>query len=232
VSDPAKGEDRRRRGGAQIIPRPRKWRPGAPAPWAELDRLPRIDVGDLAAAIAARGPGRPPAISFPGGRHSAVLVVLFPGDDGAEVVLTRRSKTLASHKGEISFPGGRLDPGESPVDAALREALEEVALGPSLVTVVGELDHITTIVSRSIIVPVVGTLEARPELRASAAEVDRILTLPLVEFLADDVYREERWGYPPLDRSIHFFELTDETVWGATGRMMLQLLSIATGVAT
>src|SRR5206468_1555656 len=149
----------------------------------------------------------------------AVLVALFPGDHGAEVVLTRRSKTLAHHQGEISFPGGRLDPGETAVEAALREAHEEVALDPSLVTVVGELDHMATMASRSLIVPVVGTLAGRPELRPSAAEVDRILTAPLVEFLADDVYREERWGHPPLERAIHFFELTDETVWGATGRI-------------
>jgi hypothetical protein len=55
--------------------------------------------------------------------------------------------------------------------------------------------------------------------------------VPLVSFLDDDVYREERWGLPPLERAIHFFELTDETVWGATGRMLVQLLAIATGVA-
>jgi len=221
----------RPRGGAQIIPRPGAWRPGPPAPWAGIAADHRIDLDDLAAAIAARGPGLPPSVEYPGGRHSAVLVALFQGDEGAEVVLTRRSRALRNHKGEISFPGGRLDPGETPVEAALREAHEEVALDPSLVTVVGELDHVATMVSRSLIVPVVGTMQERPVLRASAAEVDRILTAPLISFLDDGVYREERWGRPPLERSIHFFELIDETVWGATGRMMVQLLAIATGVA-
>ena len=206
-------EPERRRGGEQIIPRPVTWQAGAPAPWVAAGPRRHIDLADLTAAIAARGPGRPTQIEFPGGRESAVLVALFPGDRGAEVVLTRRSLTLGSHQGEISFPGGRLDPGETPVDAALREAFEEVALDPALVTVVG-------------------SLPGRPELRASAAEVDRILTAPLVDLLDAEVYREERWGRPPLDRAIHFFELDDETVWGATGRIMVQLLSIATGVAT
>jgi 8-oxo-dGTP pyrophosphatase MutT (NUDIX family) len=221
----------RRRGGAQIIPRPSAWQLGAPAPWADGAPRATIDLDVLAATITARGPGRPMDVEFPRGRHSAVLLALFPGERGAEVVLTRRSQSLANHKGEISFPGGRLDPGETPVQAALREAHEEVALDPDLVTVVGELDHIATMVSHSHIVPVVGTLARRPMLRASAGEVDRILTAPLVDLLDAEVYREERWGQPPLDRAIHFFELDDETVWGATGRIMVQLLSIATGVA-
>jgi mutator protein MutT len=224
-------DQRRRRGGAQIIPRPPSWQLGEPAPWAGASPRTTIGLDELATTIAERGPGQPMDVEFPAGRHSAVLVALFPGERGAEVVLTRRSQTLANHKGEISFPGGRLDPGETPVQAALREAHEEVALDPERVTVVGELDHIATMVSHSLIVPVVGTLERRPELRASAGEVDRILTAPLVDLLDAEVYREERWGRPPLDRAIHFFELEDETVWGATGRIMVQLLSIATGVA-
>jgi 8-oxo-dGTP pyrophosphatase MutT (NUDIX family) len=225
-------EDRQpaRRGGAQIIPRPAAWELGEPAPWAGAPARRAVGLDELAATIAARGPGRPMAVDFPAGRHSAVLIALFPGERGAEVVLTRRSQGLRNHRGEISFPGGRLDPGETPVEAALREAHEEVALDPSLVTVVGELDQIATMVSHSLIVPVVGTLTGRPELRASAGEVDRILTAPLVDLLDAEVYREERWGSPPLDRAIHFFELVDETVWGATGRILVQLLSIATGV--
>ena len=68
--------------------------------------------------------------SFPDARVSAVLIVLVEGDDGAEVLLTRRSMEMRNHRGEISFPGGRLDAGETPIDAALREAHEEVGLDP------------------------------------------------------------------------------------------------------
>ncbi len=221
----------RRRGGDQIIPRPSAWQLGPPAPWAEAPPS-WVDLDALVAAVVALGPGRPPPVAQPGARSAAVLVALFPGDQGAEVVLTRRASTLAHHRGEISFPGGGIDPGETPADAARREALEEVALDPALVTLVGELDHIATLVSRNEIVPVVGTLPGRPDLVPAAAEVDRILTVPLADLFADGVYREERWGHPPLDHPIHFFELDDETVWGATGRILLQLLTAAARAAS
>jgi 8-oxo-dGTP pyrophosphatase MutT (NUDIX family) len=159
-----------------------------------------------------------------------VLVLLHEGDGGAEVLLTRRAMHLRNHRGEISFPGGRMDAGETPVETALREGWEEVALDPDLVTVHGELDHMSTVVSQSYIVPVVGTIDRRPELVPHAAEVDRILWVPLAELLTPGTYREERWGEPPLDRPIFFFELDDETVWGATARMLHQLLRLAHGV--
>jgi 8-oxo-dGTP pyrophosphatase MutT (NUDIX family) len=191
-----------------------------------------VDLDALVAAVVALGPGRPPPIAQPGARSAAVLVALFSGERGAEVVLTRRASTLAHHRGEISFPGGGIDPGETPEEAALREALEEVGLDPALVTVVGQLDHIATLVSRNEIVPVVGTLPGRPDLVPAAAEVDRILTIPLADLFVEGVYREERWGHTPLDRPIHFFELEDETVWGATGRILVQLLTVASGAAS
>ena len=144
-------------------PARRRGSPGPPRRGPAPQPTTAIDLDDVAAAVAARGPG-PAAdrLEYPGARHSAVLVALFPGDEGAEVVLTRRARTLRNHRGEVSFPGGRMDPGETPVEAALREAYEEVALDPALVTVVGELDHLATLVSRSHIVPVVGTLADRP----------------------------------------------------------------------
>jgi mutator protein MutT len=217
-----------RAGGRQVIPRPSVWRVGEPPAWT--GRSPgRIELGPLVERVARRGAGRPPDLLFPGSRRSAVLVALFDDGAGAEVVLTRRAWHLTNHKGEVSFPGGRMDPGETPEQTAVREAYEEVALDPDTVTVVGELDHLATIVSKSLIVPVVATLPGRPMLTAAAEEVDRILTVPLAELLRADTYREERWGDPPLDRPISFFFLDDETVWGATGRILTQLLAIAMG---
>jgi mutator protein MutT len=217
-----------RPGGDQVIPRPRGWRPGGAAPWDRWSRR-AITAAALAEVIAHRGPGRPPAAPLAGARSSAVLVLLFDGDEGAEVVLTRRALHLSSHKGEVSFPGGRLDPGETPVQAALREANEEVLLDPATVTVVGELDHHLTMSSRALIVPIVATSEVRPVISPGTTEVDRILTVPLIEFLREDTYREEQWGDGLLERAVYFFELDDETVWGATARILVQLLALATG---
>ena len=131
---------------------------------------------------------------------------------------------LTNHRGEISFPGGRVDPDESPREAALREAYEEVGLDPVLPQVIGELTHLNTIVSRSYIVPIVATLDTPVELTAQTGEVDRVLWTPIADLTLPGTYRIEHWGTPPLDRPLHFFELDDETVWGATAHVLVELL--------
>lgn len=164
-------------------------------------------------------------------RPSAVMVLLADGSAGAEVLLTRRSMNLSSHRGEVSFPGGRLDPGEDSRTAALRETHEEVGLAPDLITVVGELYPIGTYVSRSWIVPVVGRIAAPLALRPGTGEVDRVFWVPLHDFTQPGTFREEWWPISVNDtvreRPIFFFDLDEETVWGATARMVHQLLRVA-----
>jgi 8-oxo-dGTP pyrophosphatase MutT (NUDIX family) len=215
----------RPRGGAQQIPRPARVTVSDEAPWPTAF-APTLD--SLVAAVPLDAAPVLPA--FPGSRLSAVLIVLAEGDDGVEVLLTRRSMAMRNHKGEISFPGGRVDDGESAVEAALREAHEEVGLDPATPRVVGELAHLNTIVSRSYIVPVVATLGGRPELEAQTGEVDRVLWTPFDRLTSPGAYHVETWGEPPLDRPLHFFELDDETVWGATAHMLVDLLAASAGV--
>jgi 8-oxo-dGTP pyrophosphatase MutT (NUDIX family) len=209
-----------RRGGDQQIPRPDVWTEHDVPPWS-----PGLSaaVADLVAPVPEHS--APLLPSFPDARVSAVLIALVDGADGAEVLLTRRSMEMRNHRGEISFPGGRLDPGETPVQTALREAHEEVGLDPSAPTVVGELAHLNTIVSRSYIVPIVSVLDHRPELEPRTGEVDRVFWTPISELTVPGVYRQERWGQPPMDRPLHFFELDGETVWGATAHMLVDLLT-------
>lgn len=216
-----------RGGGAQRIPRPQRWGYGGLAPW--VDRARSLLVADVVGALASRHEidRRAPIDSL---RESAVLVALVDGPDGAEVLLTRRSQTLASHRGEISFPGGRIDAGETFEAAALREAHEEVALDPSVARLRGRLDPISTIASRSYIVPVVATLDRRPTLQPAVDEVDRIMWVPLAELTRSDTFREELWHLDGASRPIYFFELDDETVWGATARILHQLLRVALGI--
>jgi 8-oxo-dGTP pyrophosphatase MutT (NUDIX family) len=118
-----------------------------------------------------------------------------------------------------------MDPGETPAETALREAHEEVGLDPSLVTLFAELDHLSTVVSRSHIVPVVGRLPEVVPLGPASSEVERVIWLPLGELVRPDTYHAERWGRSPTDRLLHFFELEDETVWGATAFMLVDLLT-------
>ncbi|HJR25205.1 MAG TPA: CoA pyrophosphatase, partial [Acidimicrobiales bacterium] len=165
-------------------------------------------------------------------RASAVLAPLYEVDGELHVVLTRRTWDLRSHQGEVSFPGGRQDDGDVDLWAtALRETREEIALDTAGIESLGELDHLATITSRSFIVPFVGALPGgRPETVPSPAEVSAVLHVPVAELLDPAIYREERWTFPwAEDRPIFFFELVGDTVWGATGAMLRQLLGFLTG---
>ena len=220
------------RGGAQLIPRPANARPGRAAPWAILpEDQRRLRADQMARALAERGPGRETPLLIDVNRISAVLVPLYEEGDELHVVLTKRAAHLRSHKGEVSFPGGRIDPGETALEAAYREAFEEIAMDTSGVKIIGELDRLATVSSRSRIVPYVGLLPNRPEgLVANPHEVASILHVPLSELTLDGVFREELWGPREGDRAVYFFELVGETVWGATARMLLQLLSVGLGL--
>lgn len=241
------------RGGPQSIPRPPGACRGPGAWWAQpgavvgdrigLEQVRSVFLGRRGGSgeprgVAARGSGGVVRVELPswGSRPAAVLCVLFEEAGQARVVLTRRSARLRSHTGEVSFPGGRLDPGESAVEAALREAQEEVGLDPSDVEILGELRSLSTWSSRASIRPFVGVLERRPVLVANADEVDRVFTVALGDLMAPGVYHEERWpadgaGYEDPGSSVHFFELYGETVWGATARMLRDLLDLVVAPA-
>ena len=215
-----------RPGGDQIIPRPQSvWvRPNNP--FSNLDHSVSRSTEMLVERIKKFSATVQHVSPAQDARASAVLIPIFNGDSGPELVLTRRSQDLTNHKGEISFPGGRLDGGESALDAALREAHEEIDLDPNHVEVIGQLTPLNTYVSKSHIVPIVGFLKDKPSLHACNAEVDRVFTVPVVDLVRMDTYAEEQWGEPPDQFSLHFFYLDDETIWGATGRMLYQIISI------
>jgi 8-oxo-dGTP pyrophosphatase MutT (NUDIX family) len=205
-----------------------------------VDRPATVTVDDVGAALVRRGP--PPAwpdrvpnvtLPDPSRQPAAVLCALFdeaasPGDARqAQVLLTRRSSKLRSHSHQVSFPGGRIDDGERPLDAALREAHEEVGLDPASVRILGELAQLCTFANPAPITPYVAALPGRPVLHPNPAEVERAFTVPLVELMEPEVYREELWVFPDgTERAIHFFELWGDTVWGATARMLLELLGL------
>ena len=230
VSGPSGHERPVRRGGAQVIPRPPLWTPGRPAPWTQVGDTSGLIVPDrVRAAVPPERSGVRSPVAELGASASAVLVPLYVHHDQLHVVLTRRSRSLRTHKGEVSFPGGRADPGETYLQTALREANEEVDLDPGLVEPLGELDHLTTITRRAYIVPVVGLLPERPQLHANPAEVDAVLHVPLDELMAPGVFREERWGSGETARPVYFFEIEGDTVWGATAALLRQLLARVTG---
>ena len=190
-------------------------------------------VESVRGVFASLGPARRSEREHLAGRGSAVLAPLYEGDTGLHVILTRRSPSLRVHSGEVSFPGGRREPGEPLADTARREAHEEIGLEPSSIEIVGELDHLTTITSGSFIVPYVGLVAGgAPSVTPNPAEVEAVLHVPLAELLLAEVYREERWHIFGAVRPIFFFELHGDTVWGATAAMLRQLLGLLTGTLT
>lgn len=149
---------------------------------------------------------------------AAALAALFEEDGEARVILIRRAIALPTHAGEIALPGGRVERGEGMVEAALREAYEEVGIAPETVEVVGTLDRVVGATSGSVVTPVVGLLEERPGLTPQPAEVEAVFDVALRELM--QTYWQEWWG----DRAMHFFALPEDTVWGMTARILHQLL--------
>jgi 8-oxo-dGTP pyrophosphatase MutT (NUDIX family) len=188
-------------------------------------------VSRVRAAFSTAPPDarRLPPDGFPVLRSSAaVLAPLFDEGGEARVILTRRAAHLRAHRGEVSFPGGRLDEGETPEAGALREASEEIGLDSRPVETVGRLTAVTTFASGSTITPVVGLLSGRPHVVASPTEVEHVFDVALAELADPQIFREEWWTVPARGEPfpIWFFELPDDTVWGATARMLVDLLRI------
>ena len=156
-----------------------------------------------------------------------MLVALFEEASEARVLLTRRAGHLRRNQGEVAFPGGRLEMGETPAQAALREAFEEVALDPARVELIGTLTALSTVTRPSGIQPVVGVLSERPELTANPDEVSEIFDVALSDLRDPDVFREEIWTLPDgSERPIYFYDVCDPPVWGATARVLKELLDV------
>jgi 8-oxo-dGTP pyrophosphatase MutT (NUDIX family) len=169
---------------------------------------------------------------------AAVLVALFEEAGEARVVLTRRSEELRTHRGQVSFPGGRMDAGEDPSATALREAYEEIGLDRAGVGVTAWLHPVFTMNAASLILPVVGVLEGRPSVSPNPSEVARVFDVELAELVHDGVYHEADWD--PFEtwstdgsqrRPIWFFDVSTERVWGATARILHELVVLSLGLS-
>ena len=156
-------------------------------------------------------------------RPAAVLIPVIAGPGGATVLMTRRSDSLASHTGQIAFPGGRLDPGETVVDAALREAFEEVALDPALVEVLGVGDAYET-GTGFLVTPVVGWLTATPATIPALDEVAEVFEVPW-DFLMDPAnHRQDSYDREGQPRRWYWARTHEQRyIWGVTAGIVRAL---------
>ena len=163
-------------------------------------------------------------IDLPPGDTLLPAAVLIALTDRAEpgVILTQRTETMRKHAGQIAFPGGRIDPGEDIVTAALREAEEEIALPRERVTVIGQADTYRTVTGFQV-TPVIGVIPPDLVLHPSEAEVANVFEVPL-EFLLDSgnhVEASVEWQ----GHERHYYEIiwNDRRIWGATAAMIVNL---------
>ena len=156
----------------------------------------------------------------------AALLLLYPVDGLAMVLLTERDGELPQHAGQVALPGGGVDDGETIAGAALREAREEVGLDSDLVRLLGCLTPLHIPVSGFVLHPVVGVAASRPDLSPQPDEVARVFEVPLAD-LADrrcwSVERRERRG---RIYSIPWFDVRGAKLWGATAMVLAEFLAV------
>lgn len=158
-------------------------------------------------------------------RRSAVLMLVAPGGRGHDIVLTERSGSLRSHASQVSFPGGKLDPGEGPVEAALRETWEEVGAEPASIDVVGAFPDLWLSPSQNAVTPVLGWWREPGPLRVvDPGEVARVERVPVAD-LVDPAHRFVVRG--PAGYTGPGFEVAGLFVWGFTAQLLSVLLDAA-----
>lgn len=156
---------------------------------------------------------------------AAVLIPFIPSAAGWSLIFTRRAETLSHHKGEISFPGGRIDPGESGEDAALREAHEELGIVPADVEVLGRLASVFTFVSGFSIEPWVGIIP-RAGFVPNPAEIAEVLEIPVDILVTPSTRREQRFIAAGEVYSNYAYDVGPNIIWGATARILTELLGL------
>ena len=161
-------------------------------------------------------------------REAAVLAPIIQEGDRCEILFTKRSEQLGEHPGQMSFPGGGREPEDADLQAtALREAHEEIGLQPSETDIVGVIDDIET-VTRYIVRPFVGIVPDRAY-TPDEYEVAEIVRLAVEDLTDERNYESEHRDHPEYGPiRLHFFHVDGYTVWGATGRMLAQLLELTT----
>jgi 8-oxo-dGTP pyrophosphatase MutT (NUDIX family) len=186
--------------------------PGAPVQWRFAPRPARK--------------GWEPDHQPPGARQAAALILLYEDHGRLVLPLTVRRDDLPHHPGQVSLPGGAVDPGEPPDQAALREAHEEIGIVPDDVRLVGALSTLNVIVSNFVVRPFVGVVDGRPDFRLAPHEV-----ASLVEVALEEVRDAGRLGWSRRVRDelivdYPHFDLAGHHVWGATAMILGEFASL------
>jgi 8-oxo-dGTP pyrophosphatase MutT (NUDIX family) len=161
-------------------------------------------------------------------KRAAVLIPLFKAASEYRILFTKRTDSVEAHKGQISFPGGRIEEEDgSPLETALREADEEIGLSRKDVTVLGQMDDARTLSSNYIVYPFVGLIPYPYEFKTSAMEVKELLDVPFEVFLSGDSAGENTpVVYEGATYQSLAYRYEGEVIWGATARIMQNLVNL------
>lgn len=184
-----------------------------------------LSVDALRARIAAvLGRGRH-ALALEDRIRAAVLVLFVYRGGVPALVFGKKTQDVPHHKGQFSFPGGVVQRSDgSVVEAALREAREEVGLETTAVDVLGLFDDVPTTVTNFVITPVLALARGEPSFRPDGREIERVIEIPLAHLLQPDAFRVEQWEREGVRRPVVFVNYGEDVVWGTTGRILRELL--------
>ena len=159
-------------------------------------------------------------------RTAAGLLLLYPGERGPSIPLTTRASGLRRHAGQISLPGGATDEGETLVQAALREAHEEIGVDPARVRVLGELTPVHVLVSGFTLHPIVGITDERPAFSPAAHEVEEVIEVSIEDLQDASNIRHGVRTREGIAIEYPYFDLRGSHVWGATAMVLGEFISL------
>jgi 8-oxo-dGTP pyrophosphatase MutT (NUDIX family) len=170
----------------------------------------------------------PQTLAGNGYKPAAVLVPIQERSDGDYLVLTKRADHLSTHKGQIAFPGGRVDPSDADAtETALRECYEEIGVGPECVRILGRLDEFTAGYG-IVVTPVVGLIPAECEFCIDPAETTAVASVPIASLMRPPNCVLSDYLSPGGHPNYHFY-VNGWDVWGVTARIIAQFLELAYG---
>jgi 8-oxo-dGTP pyrophosphatase MutT (NUDIX family) len=189
-----------------------------------------VTVGELVDRTRDRLARRSRRIVPPGPLiRAAVLVPILDRGEPA-IAFTKRTERVGTHRGQISFPGGTVDPSDrSLVETALRECEEEVALPRHAVDVLGPLDDTETVATQFVITPFVGLVREAVAWQPDGEEIERVIEVPYAALAGEGGCRVEHWERDGVVRPMYFFEYDGDTIWGATARILRHYLDLVEG---
>jgi len=158
---------------------------------------------------------------------AAVLVPIVDHAGEPYMLFTKRTDRVGHHKGQISFPGGVIDPDDAgALDAALRECEEEIALPRAAVEPLGVLDDSETVATSFVITPIVGVVWRPVAWQPDGEEIEKVIEVPFERLAAEGSCRVEHWERDGITRPVYFFDYEGETIWGATARILVHFLGV------